>query len=54
VTAERGTIASVSASRYNFTMCARFTLRSPADLLVVRFGLSAAPDLRPRYNIAPS
>jgi hypothetical protein len=30
-------------------MCARYTLRSPADLLAARFGL-----LQPRFNIAPS
>jgi putative SOS response-associated peptidase YedK len=35
-------------------MCARFTLRSPADLLAERFGLLQPPDLKPRYNIAPS
>jgi putative SOS response-associated peptidase YedK len=35
-------------------MCARYTLRSPADLLAVRFGLPQPPDLRPRFNIAPS
>jgi putative SOS response-associated peptidase YedK len=35
-------------------MCARFTLRSPADLLAVRFGLLQPPDLNPRFNIAPS
>jgi putative SOS response-associated peptidase YedK len=35
-------------------MCARFTLRSPADLLAARFGLPSAPILHPRFNIAPS
>lgn len=35
-------------------MCARYTLRSPADLLAVRFGLSEPPNLQPRFNIAPS
>jgi putative SOS response-associated peptidase YedK len=35
-------------------MCARFTLRSPADLLAERFGLLQPPDLKARYNIAPS
>ena len=33
---------------------ARFTLRSPADLLAERFGLLQPPDLKSRYNIAPS
>jgi putative SOS response-associated peptidase YedK len=40
--------------RKNPDMCARYTLRTPADLLVERFGLFAPPDLRPRFNIAPS
>jgi putative SOS response-associated peptidase YedK len=35
-------------------MCASYTLRTPADLLAERFGLCQVPDLRPRYNIAPS
>jgi putative SOS response-associated peptidase YedK len=35
-------------------MCARYTLRTPADLLAERFGLGQVPDLRPRYNMAPS
>jgi putative SOS response-associated peptidase YedK len=33
-------------------MCARYTLRTPADLLAERFGIGQVPDLRPRYNIA--
>jgi putative SOS response-associated peptidase YedK len=35
-------------------MCARYTLRSPADLLAERFGLPQTPDVQPRFNIAPS
>jgi len=35
-------------------MCARYTIRTPADLLAARFGLDQVPDLRPRYNVAPS
>jgi putative SOS response-associated peptidase YedK len=35
-------------------MCARYTLRSPADLLAARFGLPQAVDLKARFNIAPS
>jgi putative SOS response-associated peptidase YedK len=35
-------------------MCARFTLRTPADLLAARFGLPQPAVLSPRYNIAPS
>jgi putative SOS response-associated peptidase YedK len=35
-------------------MCARFTLTSPAELVAELFGLDAAPELGPRYNIAPS
>ena len=35
-------------------MCGRFTLRTPAHLLVQQFLLDMAPDLVPRYNIAPT
>ncbi len=35
-------------------MCGRFTLRTPANLLVERFMLDSTPDLAPRYNIAPT
>ena len=35
-------------------MCARYTIRTPAELLAARFGLDQVPDLRPRYNVAPS
>jgi putative SOS response-associated peptidase YedK len=35
-------------------MCARFTLHSPAELVARRFGLLQAPQLEPRYNVAPS
>ena len=39
-------------------MCGRFTLRTPATVLIEQFGLStgldALDDLKPRYNIAPS
>jgi putative SOS response-associated peptidase YedK len=35
-------------------MCARYTLRSPADLLAERFGLLQTPILQARFNIAPS
>jgi putative SOS response-associated peptidase YedK len=35
-------------------MCARYTIRTPADVLAVRFGLDQVPDLRPRYNVAPT
>jgi putative SOS response-associated peptidase YedK len=38
----------------NAGMCARYTIRTPADLLAARFGLPAVPDLRPRFNVAPS
>src|SRR5437763_1762630 len=41
-------------SRQNPDMCARYTLRSPADLLAVRFGLPQAANLKPRFNVAPS
>ena len=35
-------------------MCGRFTLRTPANLLIEQFQLTAIPDLSPRYNIAPT
>ncbi len=36
-------------------MCGRFTLSDPdAEQLSARFGVVAVPDLRPRYNIAPT
>ncbi|HET6491063.1 MAG TPA: SOS response-associated peptidase [Syntrophales bacterium] len=34
-------------------MCGRFTLVSPFVAVTERFHVSAPPDLRPRYNIAP-
>lgn len=35
-------------------MCGRFTLRTPAKEIATLFDLGEVPDLRPRYNIAPS
>jgi len=35
-------------------MCGRFTLRTPTGVLVEQFRLESAPDLSPRYNIAPT
>ena len=35
-------------------MCGRFTLRTPAHRLAEAFGVRELPNLRPRYNIAPS
>jgi len=36
-------------------MCGRFTLSNPdAEQLAAQFGVAALPDLRPRYNIAPT
>ncbi len=35
-------------------MCGRYTLSTPADLLVELFGLDAVPDLPARFNIAPT
>ncbi len=35
-------------------MCGRFTLRTPANVLVGHFMLSGIPGLLPRYNIAPT
>jgi putative SOS response-associated peptidase YedK len=35
-------------------MCGRFTLRTPAKDIAEIFSLAEVPDLRPRYNIAPT
>ena len=35
-------------------MCGRFTLRTPAKELMKAFRLAEAPDLMPRYNVAPT
>src|SRR5271157_5522444 len=35
-------------------MCGRFVLMSPGKLLAERFDLEEVPDLKPRYNIAPT
>lgn len=35
-------------------MCGRFTLRTPLPILIERFHLDSAPDLLPRFNIAPT
>ncbi|MGC9334980.1 MAG: SOS response-associated peptidase [Anaerolineae bacterium] len=35
-------------------MCGRFTLATPDQDLVVQFNLPEIPDLKPRYNIAPT
>ena len=35
-------------------MCGRFTLRTPAKDLAEILRLADIPDLRPRYNIAPT
>ena len=35
-------------------MCGRFTLRTPVETLAEVFELPTAPDLPPRFNIAPS
>lgn len=35
-------------------MCGRYVLTVPGDLLASAFGLEEAPELAPRYNVAPS
>jgi putative SOS response-associated peptidase YedK len=35
-------------------MCGRFTLKTPANQLLLAFGLSSGPPLVPRYNVAPT
>ncbi len=34
-------------------MCGRFTLRSSGEAVAETFGLAEAPDILPRFNIAP-
>jgi putative SOS response-associated peptidase YedK len=36
------------------TVCARFTLYTPGNLIAERFLLAEVPNLVARYNIAPS
>jgi putative SOS response-associated peptidase YedK len=35
-------------------MCGRFAFYSPAEAAAALFGVDAAPELKPRYNIAPT
>lgn len=35
-------------------MCGRYTLRASPEVLSLAFHITAAPELRPRYNIAPT
>jgi putative SOS response-associated peptidase YedK len=35
-------------------MCGRYTLTVPGDALIEAFDLSSLPELRPRYNVAPT
>jgi putative SOS response-associated peptidase YedK len=35
-------------------MCGRYTLSTPGDLVAEHFALEEAPELAPRYNIAPT
>ena len=35
-------------------MCGRYTVTAPGDVLAEAFGLETAPDLAPRYNVAPT
>ncbi len=35
-------------------MCGRFTLRTPTPVLMKEFRVTAAPEMRPRFNIAPT
>lgn len=35
-------------------MCGRFSLTTPGELIAETFGLEEAPQLQPRYNIAPT
>ena len=35
-------------------MCGRYTLAAPGNVVAELFGLDEAPELRPRYNVAPT
>jgi|HubBroStandDraft_3_1064219.scaffolds.fasta_scaffold04476_4 putative SOS response-associated peptidase YedK len=35
-------------------MCGRYTLSSPVEIVADLFGLAAAPELAPRFNVAPT
>jgi len=35
-------------------MCGRYALHAHPDVIALQFGLSSAPQFRPRYNIAPT
>ena len=35
-------------------MCGRFLLHAPVDTLQRAFGFAERPNLRPRYNVAPT
>ena len=35
-------------------MCGRFLLHTPVDTLQRAFGFAERPNLRPRYNVAPT
>jgi putative SOS response-associated peptidase YedK len=35
-------------------MCGRYTLKTPGDALAEQFGLGEVPELRARYNVAPT
>src|SRR5579871_1764399 len=35
-------------------MCARYTVKSPPIIIAAAFDLTAVPELKPRYNVAPT
>jgi putative SOS response-associated peptidase YedK len=35
-------------------MCGRYTLSTPVPVLAELLGLTGSPELRPRYNVAPT
>src|SRR5262249_38277903 len=55
----RGRLAGKSPSRprrptNDSGMCGRFLMMTSGPVLAARFDLSSFPELRPRYNVAPS
>lgn len=49
-----GTLWNGTEIRYGPSMCGRFLLKSPVDELCRLLDIDQRPNLRPRYNIAPS
>src|SRR5262245_24476357 len=49
-----GKVSRPARNADDSAMCGRLTLYDRPDAIAAVFGLDAAPDLPPRYNVAPS